>query len=128
MKKTKLIYWIITVLFAGFMIFSSISNVTMAKEAVDFMKQLGYPTYFIPFIGVAKILGSIAILVPGYYRIKEWAYAGLFFDLVGATYSLISVFGLSSGLLFMAFAITLGAVSYWLYHQVYGVDAERVTI
>ncbi|MFD2146607.1 DoxX family protein [Mucilaginibacter antarcticus] len=120
MKVTKVICWVVTLLFAGFMIFSSISNVTMAKEAVAFMKQLGYPAYFIPFIGVAKILGCIAILVPGYYRIKEWAYAGLFFDLIGATYSLICVFGVNSALLFMLLAIGLGAASYMLYHKVYG--------
>lgn len=125
MKITKIIFWIITILFAGLMIFSSVSNVTMAKEAVDFMAKLGYPKYFIPFIGVAKILGSVAILIPGYYRIKEWAYAGLFFDLIGATYSLISVFGVDSSLLFMALAIGLGTASYLLYHKVYGADTAR---
>ena len=84
------------------------------------MTQLGYPKYFIPFIGIAKILGCVAIIIPGYYRIKEWAYAGLFFDLIGATYSLISVFGINSGLLFMAVAILMGVISYILYHKVYG--------
>jgi uncharacterized membrane protein YphA (DoxX/SURF4 family) len=126
MKKIKIIYWIITVLFATFMIFSSVSNVTMSKEAVDFMTQLGYPKYFIPFIGVAKILGCIAILIPGYYRVKEWAYAGLFFDLAGATYSLISVFGINSGLLFMVLAIALGAASYVFYHKAYNPGEKAV--
>jgi hypothetical protein len=47
--------------------------------------------YFIPFIGVAKALGVIAILIPGFLRLKEWAYAGLLFDLIGAIYSMIAI-------------------------------------
>lgn len=53
--------------------------------------MLGYPQYFIPFTGWAKLLGAIVLLLPGYGRIKEWAYAGLFFDLVAAVYSGIAV-------------------------------------
>jgi hypothetical protein len=56
-----------------------------------FHDGLGYPIYFIRFISIAKVLGCIAILVPGFIRIKEWAYAGLFFDLTGAVYSGIAV-------------------------------------
>ena len=70
-------------------------------DAVAFMTALGYPPYFTPFIGVAKLLGSIAILIPGFPRIKEWAYAGLVFDLIGAVYSQIAVGMPSAGLLFM---------------------------
>ena len=53
--------------------------------------KLGFPKYFIMFVGVAKILGVIGILVPGYPRVREWAYAGLFFDLTAATASGIAV-------------------------------------
>lgn len=85
MKRLNLIYWIVTGLFAAFMIFSSVSNVTSSPDAVAFLSDhLGYPAYIIPFLGMAKILGSIAILIPSFRRIKEWAYAGLFFDLSGA--------------------------------------------
>jgi uncharacterized membrane protein YphA (DoxX/SURF4 family) len=70
------------------MAFTAVPDALMSADAVKFMDQLGYPHYFIPFIGVAKILGCIAIAIPGYYRIKEWAYAGLFFDLAGAIYSI----------------------------------------
>lgn len=53
-----------------------------------FVKGLGYPAYFIQLLGIGKALGSIAILIPGLNKtVKEWAYAGLFFDLIGATYS-----------------------------------------
>ena len=80
MKKLNIIYWIFTVLFALLMLFSSIPDIMKNEQAIEIMhKQLGYPEYLIQFIGVAKLLGVIAILVPGFNRLKEWAYAGLFF-------------------------------------------------
>ena len=90
MKKTNALYWVFTGLFSAIMVLSSIPDIIMSPDAVTFMHQLGYPDYFIPFIGVAKVLGVIAILIPGYPRIKEWAYAGLFFDLIGAVYSQVA--------------------------------------
>lgn len=89
----------------------------MSPDAVTFMNNLGYPNYFIPFIGVAKVLGVIAILIPGFPRIKEWAYAGLFFDLIGAAYSVVAVEGVNGGILFMALFITLLTLSYIFYHK-----------
>lgn len=118
MKKTKIFYWIVTILFAAFMIMSAIPDVLVMQIAVDGMhKGLGYPVYFIPFIGVAKILGAIAILIPGYPRIKEWAYAGLVFDLVGATYSVIMVSKSAADWGFMILPLALATLSYILYHK-----------
>src|SRR5690606_23020386 len=91
MKKTNLLYWIFTGIFAFMMLGSALPDIVSTDIAVEGMHgNLGYPLYFIPFIGVAKTLGVIAILIPGYPRVKEWAYAGLFFDLIGATYSIIA--------------------------------------
>lgn len=118
MKRISLIYWIVTGLFAAFMIFSSISNVTLAPEAVAMLSgRLGYPEYIIPFLGVAKILGAIAILVPSFRRIKEWAYAGLFFDLFGAFFSLLKVEGPQPSVFFMLIFIGLLLASYFLWHK-----------
>jgi len=117
MKKIRTWYWIVTILFAGFMIFSSISNVTVAPEAVAMITGLGYPKYFIPFIGVAKLLGAGAVLMPGLRNLKEWAYAGLFFDLLGAAYSAIAVGGFQAPVLFMALPIGLLFASYFLWHK-----------
>lgn len=88
-KTTNVLYWIFTIIFAGLMIFSAVPNVGPNEQSIEmFHKGLGYPIYFIQFIGIAKILGSIAILMPFLNRsIKEWAYAGLFFDLFAAVYS-----------------------------------------
>lgn len=113
MKKNKIIYWVFTILFAGLMLFSAIPDILVTAEAVTFMKDtLGYPVYILPFLGWAKVLGVIAILVPRYPRLKEWAYAGLFFDLLGATYSAIAVSKGRMDWLFMLVFILLGVLSY----------------
>jgi hypothetical protein len=116
MKKTKIAYWIVTILFAGFMLFSAIPDLMGKPDAIAFVTHLGYPEYFVYFISVAKILGALAILVPGFPRIKEWAYAGLTFDLVGATYSFIALKYPVSGWAPMLIFIGLGLASYFLYH------------
>ena len=88
MKKTNIFYWVSTILFAAFMAWSGIPGIKPDERSIQFMHDgLGYPIYFIQFISAAKVLGAIAILVPGFNKIKEWAYAGLFFDLAGATFS-----------------------------------------
>src|SRR3954454_24446855 len=82
-------------------------------------QALGYPVYFIQYISIAKLIGSIAILVPGLNRsVKEWAYAGLFFDLAGAIYS-----GVASSekfdpmMLLMLLWILPGVASYYYWHK-----------
>jgi uncharacterized membrane protein YphA (DoxX/SURF4 family) len=118
MKKTKIIYWISTSLFAVFMIFSGITNALVFPDAVEIVStKLGYPQYIIPFLGVAKILGGIALLVPRFPRLKEWAYAGLFFDMLGAAYSGICVDGFQPQMLSMIIFFGLEALSYIYYHK-----------
>jgi len=118
MKKTKIIYWIFTSLFALLMLSSAIPDILSQPVAVKGMHEgLGYPLYFIPFIGVAKLLGVIAILIPGYPRIKEWAFAGLFFDLIGATYSIISLGAPPANWIFMVLPLSLGVGAYIFYHK-----------
>jgi len=118
MKKTKTIYWIVTGLFCAFMLFSAIPDIMVTPEAVTFITSLGYPKYFIPFIGVAKLLGVIAVLVPGFPIVKEWAYAGLFFDLLGATYSGLSTGGYDPRILFMILPLSFLFISHFLYHKI----------
>ncbi len=123
MKKTKIIFWIITGLFSAFMIFSAINDILMFSEPIT-KGMLGYPAYIIPFIGCAKLLGTIAILIPGFPRIKEWAYAGLFFDIAGATYSAIAVGGFTPGILFMVVLIGFLFTSYFCYHKISGASVQ----
>lgn len=91
MKKIKIIYWIFTILLAVLMTIGSIPDVIMVPEARTLFQHLGYPMYLLPFIGIAKLLGVVAILTPGFNRLKEWAYAGFVFDITGALYSHIAV-------------------------------------
>lgn len=99
------------------MVMSAVPDVLRIPEAVEIFKHLGYPTYLLPFIGIAKILGVIAVLVPGFPRLKEWAYAGLTFDLIGALYSHLSVGDPVSSWIFPVIAMVLVLASYFLYHR-----------
>lgn len=118
MKKINIAYWVVTILFAGFMLFSAIPDAMLNDDAIKFMNGvLHYPDYFTRFIGIAKILGVIGILVPGFPRLKEWAYAGLAFDLIGALYSITVVAGISGGTFFMLLVIAFCFASYILYHK-----------
>lgn len=117
MKKTNIIYWIFTSLFAFIMLGSAIPDIISSPMAVEGFKYIGYPSYLLPFVGIAKLLGVIAILVPGYPRIKEWAYAGLVFDLLGATYSIVASGKPVSNWIFMALPLALAAGSYIFYQR-----------
>lgn len=114
MKKLNLYYWIVTGLFVAYMVLTSIGHLLSTPDAIAFMGQLGYPAYILPFIGMAKIAGCIAIIIPGYPRIKEWAYAGLFYDLAGATFSIIAKFGVDPTIVFMILPIVFLFLSYYL--------------
>jgi hypothetical protein len=91
MEKRKLIwYWIITALLSFSIFFGGLAQTLQLPDVIKGFKPLGYPTYFISFIGVWKMLGIIAILAPGFKLLKEWAYAGIFFVMTGAVISHIA--------------------------------------
>ncbi len=118
MKTVNIFYWITTIIIAGMMLFSGVLNAIVTPDSVKMVTQgLGYPEYIIRFLGVAKILGSIAILVPAFPRLKEWAYAGLFFDLFGATYSFAATNATVPQLLPMIGFILILLASYFLHVQ-----------
>jgi hypothetical protein len=119
-KTTNLIYWISTIIFAALMIFSASGGIQPSQGAIKLIHDsLGYPVYFIQFISIAKLLGCIAILVPGLNRsIKEWAYAGLFFDLTASIYSGIVVSSkFDPIMLTMLIWIVPGIISYYCWHK-----------
>jgi hypothetical protein len=118
MKKTKTLYWIFTILFALIMFSTAVPNVLMSEDSIALIHTtLGYPKYFIMFIGIVKILGVVGILIPGYPLVREWAYAGLFFDLIAATVSGIAVQGFHPAQLFMLVFFAPGVLSYIYYHK-----------
>ncbi len=99
---------------------SGIPDILRIPEAVQIFTHLGYPSYLLPFIGVAKVLGAIAILYPGFPRLKEWAYAGIAFDLIGAFYSHVSVGDPVSAWIAPLIGLVLTFGSYFLYHKTHG--------
>ena len=127
MKTTKIIYWVSTILFAGFMLLSSIPYVISSANVVKMVSgQLGYPAYMIPFLGVAKIIGSIVLLIPGFPRLKEWAYAGMTFDLLGATYSCMIFNEPKGSWLFMIIFFIPLVVSYIYYHKKLNYEQQAI--
>ena len=87
MNRKTLAYWIVTGLFSAVVGFSGFAHITHLDNMVEAMTHLGYPLYFMSIIGLAKILGVVAVLAPARAHLKEWAYAGLCFNLAGATAS-----------------------------------------
>lgn len=119
-KTVNILYWVFTVLFAGLMIFSSVGGIGPTEETKQMLNVgMGYPIYFIKFISIAKIIGSIVILIPGLNKtVKEWAYAGLFFDLTGAVYSIISISpSFDPKMLGMLLFIGAGVLSYFFWKK-----------
>lgn len=123
MKKINITYWITTGLFAFVMFGSALPDVVSAKDAVEGFGKIGLPASLVPFVGVAKVLGVVAILIPGYPRLKEWAYAGLTFDLIGATYCMASAFHSITAVWFMLVPFALAFLSYIFYHKKLGILA-----
>ena len=117
MKKTNILYWIFTGLFGAFMLMSGIQNLMATAEWKAIMEHLGFPVSLLPFLGIAKCLGVLAIVVPGFPRLKEWAYAGFCFDLLGVTYSAIAADGIQPSHSFMLVLFALLFLSYGFYHK-----------
>jgi hypothetical protein len=117
MKKINILYWVFTGLFALLMLGSAIPNIISDPMSVEGFRQISLPAYLLPFLGVAKALGVIGILVPGYPRLKEWAYAGLLFDLIGATWCIAAGGMPIQNWAFMPIPIALGITSYLFYHK-----------
>jgi uncharacterized membrane protein YphA (DoxX/SURF4 family) len=111
-KAIRAVHWVTTIAFAVALLWSAIQYLVEAPKMVATMTHLGYPMYFMKLLGVAKILGAAALLFPRAPRLKEWAYAGFTFDVVGAAVShLCAGDGLAVAMVPIGFLVLL-AVSY----------------
>lgn len=90
-KTKKIIYWVATAWLALGMISTGLVQLLRVEEEVHNITKLGYPIYLLTILGVWKLLGVIAVTIPRFALIKEWAYAGFFFAMSGATFSRIAV-------------------------------------
>jgi uncharacterized membrane protein YphA (DoxX/SURF4 family) len=86
-----IIYWFATAVVALLFAVPGASLVAHVPHFAEEMGRLGYPPYFLYFLGVGKVLGAVTILLPGLPRLKEWAYAGMLFDIIGAIVSHVAV-------------------------------------
>lgn len=101
-------FWAVTALFAAGMFFGGFVDI-FSQAAVDGLAMLGYPAYFGVIIGVAKILGAVALVVRRFPILTEWAYAGFAFDLIGAAWSHAAVEGFAAAAMVLPFLVLLAA-------------------
>jgi len=93
-KRNKLTYWIATIWLSLGMVSTGAVQLLKVQEGqggADMITHLGYPIYFLTILGIWKILGVVAVLVPKFPIVKEWAYAGFFFVMTGAVISHIAL-------------------------------------
>jgi uncharacterized membrane protein YphA (DoxX/SURF4 family) len=107
--------WLVTGLMAALLLLSAVPDILRMPGALAVFAHLGYPPYLLVFLGTAKILGVAAVLVPGVTRLKEWAFAGLVFDVTGALYSHLSIGDPPGAWAPAAIALALVAGSYVAY-------------
>ncbi len=121
-KAQKITYWVSTIWLALGMASTGGVQLFKMKEEVDMMVKLGYPVYFLTILGIWKLLGVIAILIPKFPLLKEWAYAGFFFSMTGAVFSHIAIGDGAAELFGPTLLIVLTVVS-WYFRP-----ADRKTI
>lgn len=118
MKTNRILYWGTTGITALMFALSGMMDVLHAPQLVEaIVHQLGYPLYFLTIIGVAKILAVITLLVPRFPRLKEWAYAGLSFNMIGALWSHVATADWGH-VVSPTMMLLLVVASYYFYRQV----------
>ena len=113
-KANKIIYWITTAWLSLGMFSTGIVQLLRMEEDVALMLRLGYPVYFLTMLGICKLLGVVAVLIPGLPLLKEWAYAGFFFAMSGAVYSHIASAGVTGEIFPPLFLLVLTVLSWYL--------------
>ena len=116
-KRNKIIYWIATIWLALGMVSTGAVQLFKAKQGqggVDMITHLGYPVYILTILGIWKILGTIAVLIPKFPLLKEWAYAGFFFIMSGAIFSHIAA-GDSISEIFPSLLLLILTVISWFF-------------
>ncbi len=114
MNKKTIVYWGFTGVASLALLGSGLANVAGAEEVVKNLTALGYPEYFPKILGIWKVLAAIALLAPGFAKVKEWAYAGVTFAMTGATFSHILAGDPIGAAIPPLFILALVAGSYFL--------------
>ena len=112
-KRNKIIYWIATLWLSLGMLSTAIVQLLKVKDEAAMMTMLGYPLYLLTLLGIWKVLGVIAMLIPKFGLVKEWAYAGFFFAMSGAVYSHLAIGDNATSLFGPILLIILTIVSWY---------------
>lgn len=115
-RAGKIIYWIATVWLALGMVATGTGQLIKMKNGqggADMITHLGYPVYLLTLLGTCKILGVIAVLIPKFLLLKEWAYAGFFFIMTGAIFSHIAISDSFTELIPSSLLLVLTIVSWY---------------
>jgi hypothetical protein len=112
--RNKIIYWVATLWLSLGMVSTGIVQLLHLKKETDFIIDMGYPMYFLTLLGVWKLLGVVAVLVPRFPLIKEWAYAGFFFSMSGAVFSHLAL-GHTFGETFPPFLLLVLTILSWYF-------------
>ena len=112
-KRDKIIYWIATLWLSLGMVSTGVMQFLKGKDQLDFITNLGYPPYILTILSVWKILGVVAVLVPKFPLVKEWAYAGFFFAMSGAIVSHLAIGDQATTLFGPSLLLVLTVVSWY---------------
>ena len=106
-------YWVTTTLLASELAWGGMWDVLQVPQVRSVIDRLGYPHYFLVILGVWKLLGAVALMIPRFPRLKEWAYAGVAFDLTGAVASHIAAGPTDLATLTFPVAMLAVAIASW---------------
>jgi uncharacterized membrane protein YphA (DoxX/SURF4 family) len=106
-------YWVTTVLVVTELALGGAWDILRVPQVRDLIERLGYPQYFLVILGIWKLLGAVALAIPRFPRLKEWAYAGVLFDLTGAITSLLASGLMDAGAIGYPIVMTGVTVASW---------------
>ena len=106
-------YWITTALVVFELALGGVWDILRVPQVRGLIERLGYPLYFLVILGIWKLLGAVALVIPRFPRLKEWAYAGVIFDLTGAVASLLASGLMDAGTVAYPIVMTGVAVASW---------------
>jgi len=122
-STTKILCIVFTLLFAAFAVMDGFGGITKQQAGIDVMQHLGYPVYAMQIMGIAKILGALAIVQTKYNTVKEWAYAGFAINFIGAFASRAFVGDGGMWLVFPLILLAFMFVPYLLWKKLAGTKA-----
>ena len=121
MKRDKLMYWITTGLLSAGFLMSAFMYLSKSPELINNFRAIGFPLFFVAILGTAKLLGALAIINPWSDTLKEWAYAGYIFVLIGAAWTHIAT---QTPFIAPLIFLVLTGISYWFYKRISAVASK----